>query len=241
MRCPFRPPRPFPRPQLEPGARHGESSAKINQDRGAVCHPFAGLEHAALFCVFDGHGTHGERVSQFVATALRSALEDHPTLLESPRQALSHAFLQADALLRQEASIDAHLSGTTALVALLLGQRLLVANAGDSRAVLARRAPSGAVACVALSSDHKPDTPAEMARIHKAKGYVSPPEEEWGGCAAGERARFRLPSPQPLTRAPPRPPPLRAARRACGWTRACGCPGWRWRARSATTSSRRSA
>jgi len=34
-----------------------------------------------------------------------------------------------------------------------------------------------------LSEDHKPDTPAEAARIKKMGGFVSPPEEEWGGPA----------------------------------------------------------
>ena len=44
---------------VEPGIRQGETSAKINQDRGCVCFPF-GSETAtktmALMCVFDGHG-----------------------------------------------------------------------------------------------------------------------------------------------------------------------------------------
>merc|ERR1719265_1640938 len=34
-----------------------------------------------------------------------------------------------------------------------------------------------------LTEDQKPDTPAEHARIKKAGGFVSPPEEEWGGPA----------------------------------------------------------
>ena len=34
-----------------------------------------------------------------------------------------------------------------------------------------------------LSEDQKPDTPDEMKRIKKRGGFVSPPEEEWGGPA----------------------------------------------------------
>ena len=44
---------------VEPGMRQGETSAKINQDRGCVCYPFGGesaTKTMALFCVFDGHG-----------------------------------------------------------------------------------------------------------------------------------------------------------------------------------------
>jgi serine/threonine protein phosphatase PrpC len=168
---------------VEPGARHGETSAKINQDRGAVCFPFADSEQIALFSVFDGHGVHGDKVSHFTMNTLQAILEDHPLLQENTPAALKHAFLQCDSLLKQEPSIDAELSGTTAVVTVMRGSRLYIANVGDSRAVLARRLPNGKVVAVDLTEDQKPDTPAEMARIQKKKGFVSPPEEEWGGYA----------------------------------------------------------
>ena len=42
---------------VEPGARAGQTAAKINQDRGCVCYPFGPKGDMALFCVYDGHGT----------------------------------------------------------------------------------------------------------------------------------------------------------------------------------------
>eukprot|EP00928_Gymnodinium_smaydae_P097492 TRINITY_DN8846_c0_g1_i1.p1 TRINITY_DN8846_c0_g1~~TRINITY_DN8846_c0_g1_i1.p1 ORF type:complete len:548 (+),score=162.57 TRINITY_DN8846_c0_g1_i1:82-1644(+) len=63
--------------------------------------------------------------------------------------------------------------GCTAVVVMLVkngdaeGPRVLCANAGDSRAVLSR---AGAV--VALSEDHKPECPVEVARIEAAGGHV---------------------------------------------------------------------
>ncbi|KAG8465260.1 hypothetical protein KFE25_002567 [Diacronema lutheri] len=168
---------------VEPGMRHGETSAKINQDRGAVCYPFADSDEIAMFSVFDGHGVCGDKVSHFAMNTLQAILEDHPLLTDKPAQALKHSYLQCDSLLKQEPTIDAELSGTTAVVTVMIGSKLFVANAGDSRAVLARRSPSGGVIALDLSEDQKPDTPAEMARIKKKKGFVSPPEEEWGGPA----------------------------------------------------------
>lgn len=59
-------------------------------------------------------------------------------------------------------------SGCTAVVALLSGRDLFVANAGDSRAVVCR---DGKV--VEMSYDHKPEDDLELARIRKAGGRVT--------------------------------------------------------------------
>ncbi|KAG0466467.1 hypothetical protein HPP92_018047 [Vanilla planifolia] len=57
--------------------------------------------------------------------------------------------------------------GSTAVVALVSSEHIVVANCGDSRAVLCR---SGAP--VPLSTDHKPDRPDELQRIEDAGGRV---------------------------------------------------------------------
>lgn len=59
-------------------------------------------------------------------------------------------------------------AGTTAITAVIAGDVVHVANAGDSRAVLVRS--DGSV--VHLSSDHKPCRPDEVARIVAAGGKV---------------------------------------------------------------------
>lgn len=59
-------------------------------------------------------------------------------------------------------------SGCTAVVALVSGRELYVANAGDSRCVLCR---AGKV--VEMSFDHKPEDEIELNRIKKAGGRVT--------------------------------------------------------------------
>ena len=59
-------------------------------------------------------------------------------------------------------------AGCTAVVAVLKGRHLYVANAGDSRAVLARGDDA-----MALSEDHKPAAQSEKQRITTAGGFVS--------------------------------------------------------------------
>ncbi|KAJ7282166.1 hypothetical protein O6H91_14G043700 [Diphasiastrum complanatum] len=57
--------------------------------------------------------------------------------------------------------------GSTAIVAVVSSFQIIVANCGDSRAVLSR---GGKV--IALSADHKPDREDEMARVEAAGGRV---------------------------------------------------------------------
>ncbi|KAJ8725715.1 hypothetical protein PYW08_003898 [Mythimna loreyi] len=59
-------------------------------------------------------------------------------------------------------------SGCTAVVALLRGNELYVANAGDSRCIICREGKA-----VDMSIDHKPEDTPELERITKAGGKVS--------------------------------------------------------------------
>ncbi|CAI9302733.1 unnamed protein product [Lactuca saligna] len=57
--------------------------------------------------------------------------------------------------------------GSTAVVAVVTPDKIVVSNCGDSRAVLCRNGVA-----IPLSSDHKPDRPDELARIEDAGGRV---------------------------------------------------------------------
>jgi hypothetical protein len=45
---------------------------KTNQDRGCVVNPFRGSPSETLLMVLDGHGEHGDRVSEFVMRQVQS-------------------------------------------------------------------------------------------------------------------------------------------------------------------------
>ncbi|XP_028776218.1 protein phosphatase 2C 37 [Neltuma alba] len=57
--------------------------------------------------------------------------------------------------------------GSTAVVAVVTPDKIIVSNCGDSRAVLCRNGVA-----VPLSSDHKPDRPDELLRVQAAGGRV---------------------------------------------------------------------
>jgi len=81
-------------------------------------------------------------------------------------------------------------SGTTSCVVVITPDSIVCANAGDSRAVFARRpeATEGATTvgkAIPLSFDHKPDDEEEEKRVRNAGGYVS------GGRVEGDLAVSR--------------------------------------------------
>ncbi|KEH34758.1 putative protein-serine/threonine phosphatase [Medicago truncatula] len=57
--------------------------------------------------------------------------------------------------------------GSTAVVAVVTPNKIIVSNCGDSRAVLCRNGVA-----IPLSSDHKPDRPDELLRVEAAGGRV---------------------------------------------------------------------
>ncbi|CAG9807593.1 unnamed protein product [Chironomus riparius] len=73
-----------------------------------------------------------------------------------------------DAFMSSMETGPAKASGCTAVVALLIGRDLYVANAGDSRCIVSR---AGKV--VEMSFDHKPEDQIEFQRIRKAGGRVT--------------------------------------------------------------------
>lgn len=60
------------------------------------------------------------------------------------------------------------MAGCTANVVLITKKQIIVANAGDARCYLFTKDGK----YEALSEDHKPELPEELARIEKAGGYV---------------------------------------------------------------------
>ncbi|GJZ38614.1 probable protein phosphatase 2C 27 isoform X1 [Tanacetum coccineum] len=127
---------------------------------GTECLPSPG----GFYGVFDGHG--GTDAATYVRqNILKFILEDSqfPVCLE---KAIQNAFVKADHAFADNTSLDIS-SGTTALTALVFGRTVVVANAGDCRAVLGKRGKA-----FELSNDHKPNCPSEKQRIEHLGGVI---------------------------------------------------------------------
>ncbi|KAK7347154.1 hypothetical protein VNO80_21681 [Phaseolus coccineus] len=123
-------------------------------------------EVISFYGVFDGHG--GKSAAQFVRDHLpRVIVEDADFPLELEK-VVTRSFLETDAEFARTCSIESSLSsGTTALTAIIFGRSLLVANAGDCRAVLSRGGRA-----IEMSKDHRPLCMKERKRIESVGGFI---------------------------------------------------------------------
>lgn len=123
--------------------------------------------HNSFFAVYDGHG--GSAVAKYAGQNVHKRLVTEDTYKQKDYgQALKHAFLGIDEDLLANPANTRESSGCTAVAALVTNEnKIYVANAGDSRAVL-----STAGQVKNLSFDHKPSNDTERARITAAGGYI---------------------------------------------------------------------
>ncbi|KAL2929863.1 putative protein phosphatase 2C 27 [Bienertia sinuspersici] len=123
-------------------------------------------EAVSFYGVFDGHG--GKAAAQFVRDHLpRVIVEDADFPLELEK-VVARSFIKTDSAFAKSCTVGSSVSsGTTALTAMIFGRSLLVANAGDSRAVLSRRGMA-----LEMSKDHRPSCRFERMRVESLGGFV---------------------------------------------------------------------
>ncbi|XP_051150044.1 probable protein phosphatase 2C 11 [Andrographis paniculata] len=119
----------------------------------------------ALFGVFDGHG--GFRTAEYLKKNLFKNLSNHPEFMRDTKAAIVESFRQTDDDYLNEEKNQQKDAGSTASTAVLVHDKLFVANVGDSRVVACR-----AGSAVPLSIDHKPDRSDERERIEQAGGFI---------------------------------------------------------------------
>ncbi|CAN6487319.1 unnamed protein product [Victoria cruziana] len=98
--------------------------------------------------------------------------EKHPEIFLLLRDSFLKAFKVMDKELELHHHMDCFCSGTTAVTLVKQGQDLVIANIGDSRAILGTRDQYNKLIAVQLTVDLKPNLPKEAERIRRCKGRV---------------------------------------------------------------------
>ncbi|EFH50553.1 phosphatase 2C-like protein [Arabidopsis lyrata subsp. lyrata] len=159
----------------------------LNQDH-AVLYLGYGTRDSELCGVFDGHGKNGHMVSKMVRNRLPSVLlalkeeqNQESNVCEEEANKWENACFTAFRLIDRELNLqvfDCSFSGSTGVVAITQGDDLVIANLGDSRAVLGTTTEDGEIRAVQLTSDLTPNVPTsssvagEAERIRMCKGRV---------------------------------------------------------------------
>lgn len=89
-----------------------------------------------FFGVYDGHG--GTHCAEFLKENLHGYVLSHPKLLDNPELALREAIAQAETKFMEKCRAEKIESGSTAALAIILKDKLVTANVGDSEIVLSR-------------------------------------------------------------------------------------------------------
>ena len=124
-----------------------------------------------VLCVLDGHGEHGDGVSQAFRDSLANEMFKHPDWATDLKKATADAVAKCERNLLRNYRIDSEFSGTTLSMAIIRGNRVTGVNIGDSRVILGKE-EGGIMIAQDITFDHKPDSPKEKERILACGGRV---------------------------------------------------------------------
>ncbi|CAI8592101.1 unnamed protein product [Vicia faba] len=160
----------------------------VNQDAMLVWENFCSKDDTIFCGVFDGHGPNGHRVAKKVRDSFPLKLgaqwdlhlknedgfsnQNGAATSYNSEEQIRQASKIMDKELKLHRDIDCFCSGTTAVTLIKQGLNLVIANVGDSRAVLGTRDHADSLIAVQLTIDLKPNLPKEEERIKHRKGRV---------------------------------------------------------------------
>ena len=175
---------------------------KQNQDSYVLIENIFGLVNFSIFGVFDGHGSNGHLVSQFIKRRAEEYFSKQTTYSQKPHKTFTHEKIlhclkknnyeiitKFNEIVHNELEqdkIDINFSGSTCVIVFRVCDTLIVSNCGDSRAILIKEKSKHRshskyhYSAIQLSIDHKPELPLEKERIENSGGAISRYKEDNG-------------------------------------------------------------
>ncbi len=123
---------------------------KLNQDSYIIKRNINKIKNFNIFGVFDGHGFYGHTISTFLKEEIIKKIEERTKIIspnnieiiykrfkEDNFKLIKDIFIEIDnEILNKKKEIDAKLSGSTCNIIIQIGDHIICANSGDSRAIL---------------------------------------------------------------------------------------------------------
>ena len=136
-----------------------------NQDSFFLKKNFLSKDEQFFIGICDGHGLFGDLVSQYISETLPLHVKN------TSDEELINAFIETNNSLINKTKIDCSLSGTTCTSLIITLDKIICANIGNTRAILAKF-ENGCYNTVNLSRDHKPTESDEIKRILSEGGVI---------------------------------------------------------------------
>ena len=128
--------------------RNETGNKKTNQDTYVIERNINGILNFNIFGVLDGHGEYGHYASQFVSRYVVNRIKNNPSIKKCDEakevykkltfngyEIIANIFTDADVQIQKE-KFDCQNSGTTCIIIIQLEEKIICANAGDSRGIL---------------------------------------------------------------------------------------------------------
>eukprot|EP00039_Didymoeca_costata_P007957 m.105751 g.105751 ORF g.105751 m.105751 type:complete len:366 (+) comp13889_c0_seq2:279-1376(+) len=142
------------------------------EDRHVAEDSVEGFGNTSFYAVLDGHA--GDKVADLAAKSLLSSMlqaqnkiQGAQTVTQAISKMMFEGILQLDSEMHPKIVEAGDISGATCVSAFVLPTHIVVANAGDSRAIVGTKD-----SIRFATTDHKPEMATEVRRVLRAGGFV---------------------------------------------------------------------
>ena len=184
--------------ELTQAGTDANGNVKTDQDTSLISISVDGFIGFNMFGILDGHGPNGHFVSKYCKEFFIRNMRNYAELLKVTKGItttegiyndlksnrflyITELFMQADRELAAQNSFDCYTSGTTCNIVFQFNKHLACFSVGDSRGILVYDEGNlSNLGILPLSTDHKPDLPGELERIHLCGGEVETMKDFFG-------------------------------------------------------------
>ncbi len=167
-----------------------EGFQNINQVSCLILPNLYNFKDFNIFFILEGHGHESHFISNFIKKYFSSYFESNPLLNPKNNKNLDYVyyllqrnnyslikeiFQKAEEELKNNKKINSDFSGTSCIMVIQIGEKIICANVGDSRAFMVKTLDR----IIPLSFEHWPNLVEESERILKNGGEIYKTEEDY--------------------------------------------------------------